>query len=272
MQDSFEPGSTFKPLLVAAALEEGKAKDGEIIDCERGNYRVGNRVVHDIHPQSKLPLRDVLVRSSNVGVAKLGLRLGAETIHRWIKDYGFGAKTKIAISGESKGILRPAENWALIDQATHSFGQGFSVTAIQLVQAYAALANGGILITPTLVKTKKREEVRVLSEKTANLVSDYIIGVTEDEHGTGRNAKVEGVHVHGKTGTAQKVVRGHYSPDKVFASFIGYVDLNEAGVDKKIVLFVGVDEPGVYPRWGGTVAAPSFSKIMEKTIAHYVSE
>lgn len=156
-----------------------------------------------------------------------------------------------------------------IDVVTNSFGQGISVSAIQLVRAYAAIANGGLLVEPSIVKedlAKRGLGERVLSQKAANLVANILFGVTEDEDGTGRKAAIAEIRVVGKTGTAQKASangRG-YDANKVFSSFIGFVDGKDIGVNRKIVMFVAVDEPGVVPRWGGVVAAPVFRRGMER--------
>lgn len=274
VQDIFEPGSTFKPLVAALALDAKKVSPQEMINCENGHYPIGAHVVHDAHPIRTVPFSEVLVRSSNVGIAKVGARLGKDGIKQGILKLGFGAETGIELPGEQLGMLQKG-NWGAIQVATNSFGQGISVSAIQLVRAYAALANGGKLVRPTILKVtdpaKAREEAtQVFSAKTAATVTDILVGVTEDEEGTGKKAALDGLKVSGKTGTAQKPKangRG-YEGDKVFASFIGYVDSSKLGVVEHLVMFIGVDEPGVYPRWGGTVAAPVFRRAMERVIAH----
>ncbi|MCB0360142.1 MAG: penicillin-binding protein 2, partial [Bdellovibrionales bacterium] len=153
IQDSFEPGSTLKPIVASAVLDSGLVSANERLDCEAsGRYRVGPHIVRDVHPVGIGTLRDVLVRSSNICMAKLGQRLGARSLYRALRDFGLGQSTEIELPGEASGILRSPEQWKTIDVATHSFGQGVAVTSLQLVRAYATLANGGYLVQPTILK------------------------------------------------------------------------------------------------------------------------
>lgn len=273
LQDAFEPGSTFKPVVAALALDRRVVQPNELINCENGNYRVGPNVVRDVHPVGIVPFTEVLVRSSNVGMTKVGSRLGQVLLHDLLAGFGFGQQSGVELAGEGRGILRPVSRWRPIDLATHSFGQGVSVTAIQLTRAYGALANGGMLIEPTILKrTGPAKGVRVLREEVANTVAKALVGVVEGEHGTGKEAAISGLAVSGKTGTAQKARstgRG-YDPDKILASFIGFVDGAQLGVNKRLVMFVAVDEPGVKPRWGGVVAAPVFRRTMERVLAQFL--
>ncbi len=276
LQDSFEPGSTLKPLVAASAVDARLVRTEEIFNCESGQYPYAGHVIRDVHPVGVVPFAQVLVRSSNICIAKIGQRLGKQRLYNALRGYGFGQRTGIELSGEGDGILRSPETWADIDLATHSFGQGISVTALQLVQGYAVLANGGYLVHPTLLKQSQennQSRKRVLSEQTARKISEILQGVTEDEHGTGHNARINGVTVCGKTGTAQKARndgRG-YSTEQIMASFIGYVDGNEIGVNHRLVMFVAVDEPQVKPRWGGVVAAPVFRRSMERILSHLMT-
>ena len=275
-QDLFEPGSTFKPLVAAVVMEQGKVSAGEMINCQNGHYPVGKYVVHDAHPVGVVPFSEVLIRSSNVGIAKVGARLGGEGLRKGIESLGFGKSTFVGLPGEQLGLLQSGR-WGGIQIATNSFGQGISVTALQLVRAYAALANGGLLVKPSILKVDpdiKRESLRVFSEKTANTITEILVGVTQDQEGTGKKASIEGVKVSGKTGTAQKPrLNGRgYEANKVFASFVGYVDSSRGGKPEHLVMFVGVDEPGVYPRWGGVVAAPVFRRAMERILAHKMTQ
>ncbi len=278
-QDIFEPGSTFKPLVAAMALDQKKVSPNELINCENGHYPVGKYVVHDAHPVATVPFSEVLVRSSNVGIAKVGARLGAEGLREGIEKLGFGKSTASGLPGEQQGLLQQGR-WGLIQVATNSFGQGISTTALQLVAAYAALANGGKLLKPSILKLSDAElqelsnSPQVFSPHTAKTITEILVGVTEDEEGTGKKASIEGLKVSGKTGTAQKPRKNGrgYEPDKVFASFIGYVETLEKGKPEHLVMFVGVDEPGVHPRWGGVVAAPVFKRAMERILAHKMTE
>lgn len=277
-QDAFEPGSTLKPLVAAFALDENVVKEKEMLDCENGEYRVGPHVIRDVHPEGVISFSDVLVRSSNICMAKLGQRLGASRLHAALGDLGLGKRIDIELKGASVGILRSLKEWAEVDVATHSFGQGVSVTALQLMRAYSALANGGIMVEPTLLKETAlkgngRKGERVFRQFAAQTVADILRGVTEDEHGTARKAAIPGLIVQGKTGTAQKVRAGSrgYDPDKVLASFIGFVDGRQIGLNTTLIMFVGVDEPEVRPRWGGTLAAPVFQRAMSRIFSHLLS-
>jgi cell division protein FtsI (penicillin-binding protein 3) len=275
VQDIFEPGSTFKPLVVALAMDQRKTTENELINCENGNYPVGKYVIHDVHPVATVSTREVLVRSSNIGTAKIGARLGKDGLKAGIEKLGFGKATGVELPGEQRGLLQRG-SWGAIQIATTSFGQGISATPLQMVRAYAALANGGRLVRPTILKVAspdRLEAPQVFTRKTAETITDILTGVTESKEGTGRKAAIEGLRVSGKTGTAQKPkVNGKgYSTDKVFSSFIGYIDLSSLGSSEHLVMFVGVDEPGVHPRWGGTVAAPVFKSTMERILAHQMA-
>jgi len=276
LQNSFEPGSTFKPIVAALALEQGVTSKNELIDCENGRLSIGRRTIKDAHPVPTVTFEQVLVRSSNIGMAKLGFRMGKEKLYDSLYRFGFGQKSGLELSGESSGIMRNHKSWAQVDIATHSFGQGVSVTALQMVRAYGALANGGILLTPTILKNSvsASKGERLISEKTASVIKEALYLVTEDEHGTGKNSRISGVPVYGKTGTAQKArVNGRgYDSDKILASFIGFVDGKVIGVNRTLVFYVAVDEPGVRPRWGGTLAAPVFKTVMERTLSYLLSQ
>lgn len=270
IQDNFEPGSTFKPLIAAVAMDNGKAFPDEVMDCENGRYKVGPHIVKDVHPVGVVPFPEILVRSSNVCMSKLGQRLGEKKLYTSLVELGFGKRSGIELPGEARGILRHRRTWKEIDVATHSFGQGIAVTALQLVQAYTALANGGLMSRPRLLKSEDSDQKRVFSEETAERITEMLYGVTELQQGTGKNAKVAGLRIAGKTGTAQKARldgRG-YEKNKILASFIGYADASSLGVKRKLVMLVAVDEPGVMPRWGGVVAAPVFSRVMQRAVSH----
>lgn len=277
LQDAFEPGSTIKPLVAAVALDRKLIRADDHMNCEAsGRYQVGKHVVRDVHPVGEVHFPDVLVRSSNICMAKIGQKLGKAALSEALERYGFGAPTGVELPGESKGILRPLDRWAEIDVATHAFGQGVSVTALQMIQAYSALANDGLMVQPTLMKRDPKAAIpraRLFSAETARKISEILTGVTESEHGTGLKAAIPGLHVSGKTGTAQKA-RPHgrgYDPNKIFASFIGFVNGQDMGVNRKLVMFVAVDEPGVYPRWGGVLAGPIFKQSMERILAHLLA-
>lgn len=274
--DMFEPGSTFKPFLLASALEEGIVRPGQKTDCENGRFEVGGKIIRDHARYRKLTLEEMLKFSSNIGFAKLGKALERERYYAYIRDFGFGEVTGIDLPGEAGGLLRPPSRWFEIDLAAISFGQGLSVTPIQMASAMSAIANGGMLMEPYLVEKiiddegqvvqRRLPQVkrRVLSEATARKVRRMMVSVTEPG-GTGTKAALPGYRVAGKTGTAQKVdpVTGGYSPDKRVSSFIGFVPAESPAM----VISVSVDEPQG-KAYGGLVAAPVFSRIAGQALSH----
>lgn len=274
--DSYEPGSTFKPFLMASVLEEGVVNRGKKIDCENGRFYVGGKTIRDHKPYKNLTLDEILKYSSNVGVAKLGKKLERERYYSYLRDFGFGQKTNIDLPGEVTGTLHPPSRWFEIDLAAISFGQGVTVTPLQLASATAAIANGGLLMQPYLVERvvdeSGREQIfqepnvrnRVISEKTAKDVRNMMVGVV-DAGGTGARAAVPGYRVGGKTGTAQKAdpVTGGYSVDKRIGSFVGFVPSERPAM----VIQVTIDEPKG-SAYGSVVAAPAFSKIASQALRY----
>lgn len=274
--DSYEPGSTFKAILAAAALEEGVVSREDLFYCELGKYSYAGKVIHDTHKYGWLPFYRIIHYSSNIGATKVAEKLKKERYFKYIERFGFGTPTEIDLPGEASGLLRPPSQWSQIDLAAHSFGQGIAVTPIQLVMAYAAIANGGHLMRPFVVRrvVSQTGEVllahrphvvrRVITEKTARLLTSILQGAVSDG-GTGVMAEIEGFKVAGKTGTAQKpdLTNGGYAADKRFASFIGFVPAN----DPRLVLLVLIDEPKVDVH-GGVVAAPVFQNVARGTMLH----
>jgi len=274
--DSFEPGSTFKTMLAAAALEEGVVGKEDLFYCEMGKYSYAGNVIHDTHPYGWLPFYRILQVSSNIGFTKVAEKLKKDRYFKYIEKFGFGQLTGIETPGEVPGLLRRPESWSAVDLATHAFGQGISTTPIQMAMAYAAIANGGFLMRPYLVRrvVSPSGEVimenqphvvrRVISERTARLVSSILKGVTH-QGGTGMMASVEGFEVAGKTGTAQKadLANGGYAARKRVASFIGFVPADEP----RLVVSVLIDEPEVNV-YGGVVAAPAFRNIARSALHH----
>jgi cell division protein FtsI (penicillin-binding protein 3) len=265
----FEPGSTMKPIVAAAAIDAGVVTPSELINCENGRFKYSTHTVKDVHPSGTVSFYDVVVRSSNIGMTKVGLRLGPDRLYQYLKRFGFGTDSKLGLAGESAGILRNVSGWAKIDVATHSFGQGVAVTPLQVVRATAALANGGVLPTLSVVMNEQgvASGQRVVSEKAAIAARDMMYGVVEDEHGTGSNAKIEGLRVGGKTGTAQKASpkgRGYMAGSYV-ASFVGFAEGTPLGVPRNITTMVIIDEPKAKSIYGGTLAAPVFKKVMERS-------
>ena len=267
-----EPGSTMKPIVAALALEEGVVTPTDMINCENGHFPFGKHTIKDVHPIGTVSFHDVVVRSSNIGMTKVGLRLGADRLYAGLRRFGFGTNTRLGLPGETPGILRDVKTWAKVDVATHSFGQGIAVTPLQMIRAVSALANGGILPQLHFVRDgKDYSGERVISEKTSAQVREMMFGVIEDEHGTGKKAGLEGVLVGGKTGTAQKAREGGrgYQSGAYIASFVGFVDAREVGISQRLALMVTIDEPkGVI--YGGAVAAPIFKRIMQRSL-HYLA-
>ncbi|RMD87882.1 MAG: penicillin-binding protein 2, partial [Candidatus Dadabacteria bacterium] len=266
----YEPGSTLKPIVAAAAIEKGVVKEDELINCEEGRYRFGRKIIRDVHPISVVPFRRVVIESSNIGIAKIGVRLGEEALYNYLKKFGFGEFSGTGIPGESRGILRPVNRWAKIDVATHSFGQGIAVTPFQMVRAISAIANDGLMPSLSLVKPPNGTitYTRVVSPQTARKVQAMLMSVVEDARGTGKRAYIKGVRVSGKTGTAQKPKKNGvgYSKDRYVASFVGFVDGSPIGVHRTLSLIVIIDEPKGGSIFGGTVAAPVFRRIMIRTL------
>jgi len=275
--DSFDPGSTFKPFLVAAALEEKVVKESDQFYCENGQYTVANRVIREANRKRHgyLPVRDILKYSSNIGSAKIAEKLGREKFYAYIKNFGFGSKTGIDLSGEAAGVLRSSKNWTNVDTANIGFGQGISVTAIQLITAMSAIANGGVLMKPYIVRgltDKNNNPVkmyapetvrRVVSPETAKRMAAMLTQVVGAEDGTGKRAHIMNVEVAGKTGTAQKFdfARGVYSSERVRTSFIGFFPSD----NPQVVILVTLDEPQ-RDKWGGVAAAPVFKNISEQIL------
>lgn len=265
----FEPGSTMKPIVAAAAIDAGVLSPTDMINCENGRFFFATHTIKDVHPSGTIPFFDVVVRSSNIGMTKAGMRLGSERLYQYLRRFGFGQSTNLGLAGESAGILRPVGSWSKVDVATHSFGQGVAVTPLQIVRATAAIANGGILPQLSVVVEEDGlpRGTRILSDRAASLAREMMIGVVEDEHGTGGKAKLEGFKVGGKTGTAQKADpngRGYQAGNYV-ASFVGFVDGSTAGVSRNLTTMVVMDEPHAKSIYGGTLAAPVFQKIMDRT-------
>ena len=271
--DVFEPGSTFKIVTAAAALEANLLDPSDTIDCENGGITLEGVLIRDHHPFDLLTFREVIAESSNVGAIKIGLRVGRHGLYEQIGRFGFGRATGVDLPGEERGLVRPVESWYLRDPAYISFGQGISVTALQLTNAFAAVANGGTLYRPYIVAgagrgddvepVARRPEVigSPIGPATARTLERMLEAVVEE--GTGRKAAVPGYRVAGKTGTAQKPVPGGYSPDKHLASFVGFAPAR----DPAFVALIAVDEPvGLFH--GGDVAAPVFAAVARELLPY----
>lgn len=269
VEQVFEPGSIFKPLVAAAAIDAGVVRATDIINCENGRFPFMKHVIKDVHPSASIPFFDVVVRSSNIGMTKVGIRLGKDKLYESIRRFGFGESTGLGLPGESGGILRPVSQWSGVDVGTHSFGQGVAVTPLQVVRAVAAIANGGKLPKLKLhYDGEGLESEQIIGAKAADIAKEMMYGVVEDEHGTGGKAEIEGVRVGGKTGTAQKARKDGrgYDPGMYVASFVGFADASAIGITKTLTLIVSVDEPHAGTIYGGTLAAPVFKRIMQRSL------
>ena len=266
--DSFEPGSTLKPFVVAAALSEKTVDEQFEVYGEKGRYRVGGHTIRDTSPKEWMDLTTVIAKSSNIGIAKIGEQLGRQELYDTYKKLGFAQRTNIGLSGEIKGVLRQPKGWADIELATLSFGQGMTSNILQLAASYQALASDGVYRVPRIVSsiensdgTRKEQPlgtaVQVFEPSAAAAVRE-MLKVAASPKGTGSLARISGFHVAGKTGTAQKVdpVMGGYSQELYVASFAGFVPVE----NPRVVIAVAIDEPTEI-HTGGKVAAPVFSEI-----------
>ena len=273
--DPFEPGSTFKVILAAAALEEGVVRPTDRFYGGLGSITVANATIHDWKPWGWLSFAEVLANSSNVGTIKVGLQVGKERYYKYITGFGFGTPTGVGLPGESRGQLRPPQRWSGLSLATMSIGQEISVTALQIVSAFGAVANGGRLMQPQIVRAvldADGREVRrfepkvvrqVISPDTARTLTGLLAGVVRE--GTGHNAAIPGYEVGGKTGTAQKLDRatGRYSRAPGVLSFVGFAPVD----DPRIVMLVMLDEPK-NEKWGSEAAAPIFAAIGKEALRY----
>ncbi|MFN2376826.1 MAG: penicillin-binding protein [Candidatus Binatia bacterium] len=272
--DLFEPGSTMKPFVVAAAMEDGLIKPEDNFHCENGRLMVPGwrRPIRDHHGYGNLSVSDVIRVSSNICSAKIGWMLGPKRLYEYLNAFGFDRLTHIEMVGERRGMVLPPEKWKQINTTTISFGQGISVTALQLASAYATLANDGVRMQPRIVRKitdqygtvtrdfPLQEERRVISVDVARKMRRMMAAVVSRE-GTAAAAIIDGVPAAGKTGTAQKAENGRYSESRWLASFAGFLPVE----DPRVVIVVMVDEPkGIH--YGGLIAGPVFKSIAEASL------
>ena len=269
----YEPGSTFKPLVMAAALEEGSIKPDGFFD-ESGPVTMGGYTIRNWNDkyEGKISMTHILEKSSNVGMVYVGEKLGKEKLSQYVHKYGFGDYTNIDLQGEIPGQVKPLNTWYPIDAATTSFGQGISVTGLQLVRAFASLINGGYLMRPYIVRgviengeTKIREpqvQRRVISERTSEIIKKMLVSTVG--HAEAKWDMPEGFTFGGKTGTAQIALQGSYDSSKTIASFIGFAPAE----DPKFLTLVVIQEPEV-SSWGSETAAPLFFDIAKELLVYY---
>lgn len=258
----FEPGSTMKPVTAAAAMEFGPYQPDTKIQTAPGYLRIGSATIHDAHPNQVLSVSQVIQKSSNVGSAKMALDLNREQLWNTYVQLGFGTPTKIGFPGEASGKVRDYKTWRPIEQATMSYGHGISVTLLQLARAYTVFANEGELLPVTLTKLPEPPVGRqVFSAKVANAVKDMLELVVQPG-GTALKAQVTGYRVAGKTGTAHKLGASGYEHDKYVGSFVGMVPAS----NPRLIMAVMIDEPNNGEYYGGSVAAPVFSAVMNDVL------
>jgi cell division protein FtsI (penicillin-binding protein 3) len=268
LTDAYEPGSTMKAIIAAAALEEGVMRPDTLVFGENGRWPIANTVIHDHEKLGWVSFAQVIQKSSNIGAAKTGMGLGDQRLFRHLQAFGFGQRTEIDLPGEAAGLLKSPRDWGRRSVASISMGQEIGVTPIQMVSAIAAIANGGVLMKPYVVSEIRDAQGRVLkqilpqvkrrviSPDTARTVTAILEGVVTD--GTGGKAAIAGFRVAGKTGTAQKIdpQTGTYSTSQFVGSFVGYAPVDAP----RLAMIVVIDEPQG-EAWGGTVAAPVFNRV-----------
>ncbi len=275
ISDVAEPGSTFKVAVIAGAISDGTVSLADRIDCENGAFLYAGRALHDAHPHGVLSVDEILHKSSNIGTAKIALKMGPQRLHEYIRAFGFGQRTGIAIAGEVAGIAHPLSRWTKLSITRIPMGHEIAVTPLQMLLAMNAVANGGRLMRPLLVKSVTDADgqpvmsyapqlVRpVISPRASILLTSSLRKVVTPD-GTAPRAAVPGYDVAGKTGTAQKIENGQYVR-KYYSSFIGYLPAH----DPQLSILVTLDDPAVGGYYGGTVAGPVFRAVAEK-VAPYL--
>ena len=275
LADVFEPGSILKPIVAMTALDCGVASPDTAFDCGQGMWVYAGRALRDPHPYGKLTLHDIVAKSSNIGTARIAVAIGQQRLYESLLRLGFGAPTGMGLPGEPSGLVPALAQWDDLAFTRIAIGQGIQVTALQLVQAYCAIANRGMMPQLRLVDHTEdtatgrseanppRLKGRVVSEKAAQDITEALKSVTQDG-GTAPKAAVSGRQVAGVTCSAQKMVNGGYSMGKFVAGFVGFVPADAPA----FVLLVMADEPGAVAYYGGTVAAPTFSRIAGKTLEY----
>ncbi len=268
--DMYEPGSTFKPFVVAWGLADGCLRPDEIFNCEGGEYHMGRRVLHDHHKYGQLTITDILVKSSNIGMAKIGQRMGNARLYQAATAFGFGGRTGIELPGELSGRVRPLKKWNAYSTGSVPMGQEVAATPLQIIAAYGALANGGILKTPRLVVRESRDPESVGSGIVSHVIDGKVADWVRREalaavvsRGTGKKAAIRGYEIFGKTGTAQKLdpETGQYSRELHVSSFVCGAPVD----DPKVLVMISVDEPSVSlngEHFGGSVAAPAAGELL----------
>jgi len=260
--DVFEPGSTFKPFAVSAALEAGTVKPETVITTGPG-LTIGSKTITDLpHRSTQLTVAQIIQTSSNIGTAKIALQLPSERLWNLYNDLGFGSAPKTGFPGEATGRLRPAKTWKPIEQATMAYGYGVSVSALQLARAYTIFTNDGVLLPVTFLK-RDGDVIgkQIISTKTARVMAQMLETVTE-RGGTATKSQVSGYRISGKTGTAYKLVNGQYAENQYLSSFVGYGPSS----NPRYIIAVSIDDPSAGKYFGGDVSAPVFAKVMSQAL------
>jgi cell division protein FtsI/penicillin-binding protein 2 len=272
--DVMEPGSTFKIVVVSGALNDGIVHLDDPFYCEEGHFAFAGRILHDHEPFGTLTTEGIITKSSNIGAAKIGIKLGEDRLYDYAADYGFGERTGIPLPGEVAGILHPVKDWSKVSIAQIPMGHGVAVTRLQMAMAMAALANDGWLMRPMLVKCLADRDGHIVEQYAPLRVRQVVSDATDKQmiealktvvspDGTAPGAAMKDYVVGGKTGTAQKVENGTYATDKYVASFIGFFPADNPQVCISIVM----DEPkeGYY---GGQVCGPVFREVAERCASY----
>lgn len=269
----YEPGSVFKVVTAAAALEEKAINEDDKIFCENGKYKIANHILTDHHPYGTLSFKEVIEFSSNIGVAKVAQKLGPQPIYNYGKKFRFGMKTGIDLRGEVEGWLKNPSQWSKTTIGAIPIGYEVTVTPLQLLGAISTIANDGIYMRPFVVKCVKDQKGetihsfqphpfdRVITSETARRLKEILKGVVEN--GTGEKAQIKGITVAGKTGTARKIVDGRYSDGKYYGTFMGFAPMD----NPRLAAVVVIDEPHS-SYFGGTVAAPVFKEVVENSLRY----
>ncbi len=262
----YDPGSTFKVILAASALENDICYPQQVFNCYNGVYKIRDRTIYDVHPYAKLSFEDIIIYSSNIGAALIGQKIGKRKYYNSIKEFGFGAKSDIELPGEEKGLLNPLNKWSSVSIAYLSHGYEINVTPIQMARSFNVIASGGYLIKPAIIdrisgtQNIDKEKIKIMDRPTLQRISSIMTDVVNI--GTGKKTKIAGIDIAGKTGTAKKVKRRKYRKIYV-SSFGGFFPAK----NPKITMFVVIDEPK-NQFYGGDVAAPLFKSIAEKLLVY----
>lgn len=262
--DTFEPGSVIKPFTVAVALEVGLVQPNMLVETAGGKLKIGRATIRDVSDKGNLTVSQIIQTSSNVGAAKIGLLLPQQTFWEILNRSGFGAVTGVEFPGEARGRLRAYDTWRPIEQATMSYGYGISASLMQLARAYTLFATDGELKPVTLLKRDMPAVgQKIISRETAHTIRKMLELAVQPE-GTGNNARINGYRVAGKTGTVHKRLKNKkgYATDRYISSFVGFAPAS----DPRIIIAIMIDEPSNGDYYGGTVAAPVFSRVMESTL------